>query len=888
MTPRATVRLQFNRDFTLRDAVDVVPYFEALGISHFYASPLLTARLGSTHGYDVTDPTAINPELGGYPAMLDLARTLKRHGMGMILDIVPNHMAATAENPWWWDVLLWGRASRYAAFFDIDWRDADPELRGKVLLPVLGDTVEACLARGELKLDVDQERGLFVCRYFESVFPIDPRSVADVLEADGGHWDGLPKAARALRDLPPGDALESAAHRFCADLADRLRVARPGERQRLLARFNEGEGREKLARLLAEQNYRLAPWQEAPHRINWRRFFDIDQLVALRMDRPEVFDAYHAFTLDLIRDGLIDGVRVDHVDGLADPPGYCARLRQAIDAAAAPGKPYFVIEKILEKDEGLEPTWPVDGTTGYDFMDEVGAVLHDPEGRAPLTALWQELSGDRRDFHAVTRAARQEILERLFPKQLDRLAALFAAGIGVAAPTVRAGLAALLCAIHRYRLYGDAQGFSEDARTALREAEVDARRQLSDDQRPVLDAVIQALAAPAATELRARFGQLSATLTAKAVEDTAFYRYPRLLSRNKVGSDPERFAITPDLFHVFCKRRRDAFPQAMLATATHDHKRGEDHRARLAVLSEVPQEWIALVRPIAGLAPDVDAAVWLMVCQTVVGAWPLDLRADDREGLQHFQERLQQWLTKALREAKQDTSWAAPNEPYERRCLDFMEHLLDPNGEAFSQLARFVERVAPSGALKGLAQALLRVTAPGVPDLYRGTEFWDFSLVDPDNRAPVDFGARRKALEGYQDLETLLPDWRSGRIKQALIARLLRFRRAKPALFAQGSYEPVAASGKAGRQVVGFLRRQGEDALLAVATRFSAAAIGSGDPPRVPPDCWRESALQLPDDLRKWRGKDLLCDRTLDGVEAGELARLFDALSVAAVHLSPG
>ncbi|WP_395014702.1 malto-oligosyltrehalose synthase [Dongia sp.] len=740
--PRATCRLQLHREFPFDAAVEAVPYLAKLGISHLYASPILSARPGSTHGYDTVDPGAINPELGGAAGLDRLSQALRRHEMGLIIDIVPNHMAAVAENPWWWDVLRLGRASRHADHFDIEWADSDPELRGKVLLPCLGDRLEACLERGEISLA--EAGGERVLRYFDQCFPVDPRSQGSAPSA-----------------------------------------------------------------LLQQQNYVLASWREAATRINWRRFFDINQLVALRMDRHAVFDDYHRLILDLSRQGVVDGVRVDHVDGLADPIGYCRRLRAALGPEV-----YLVIEKILHADERLSADWPIHGTSGYDFMDEVSAVLHDPAGEVTLTGLWQSLSGDRRAFAAVAADARREILDRLFPRQRDRLlGALRAMRLRADDAALPKAVDELLSALRHYRTYGGESGFDSGDALELEFAANTARPLLNTAAAAALAEICRVL--PKAP-VRQRFEQLSATLTAKAVEDTAFYRYSRLLSRNEVGSDPGTLALPVERFHGNAAARCSAFPATMLATATHDTKRGEDHRARLAVLSELAEEWRAQAIRWSGQYPAPDPAVGLMIWQTVVGAWPPDFDAAA------FHQRLETWLVKALREAKQRTAWDDPDEGYERACKGYLAYLFDPMRGFLAEAAALVEKIAPAGIRNSLAQTVLRLTMPGVPDLYQGTEFWDFSLVDPDNRRPVDFAVRASGLAEGADLALLLKEWRDGRIKQAVIARLLAFRRRHAALFAEGSYEPLAVSGERADRLIAFARRRSGEALIVVVPRLTA------------------------------------------------------------------
>lgn len=797
--PRATARLQLHRDFPFDAAVETVPYLAKLGISHVYASPILAARAGSTHGYDTIDPGMINPELGGDSGLARLVEALRRHEMGLVIDIVPNHMAAVAENPWWWDVLRSGRASRYADHFDIEWEEPDPELRGKVLLPCLGDTLDACLERGEIT--VAEANGAREIRYFDQRFPVDPRGTSG------------------------GDARS----------------------------------------ILETQNYVLAFWREAATRINWRRFFDINQLVALRMDRDAVFQDYHRLILDLRRRGIIDGVRVDHVDGLAEPIAYCRKLRDALDSERP--DTYLVIEKILHSDEHLSADWSIHGTSGYDFMDEVSAVLHDPKGEAALTGLWQALSGDQRPFAEVAGDARREILGRLFPRQRDRLiAVLRAMKLPGEDAVLRKALTELLAGFRHYRLYGDESGFDEADTQELAFAASAARPELDAEASAALADICAVLPEAA---VRPRFEQLSATLTAKAVEDTAFYRYSRLLSRNEVGSDPGEFALSPERFHASAARRRADFPAAMLATATHDTKRGEDHRARLAVLSELAEEWRALAIRWSAQYPAPEPAVGLMIWQTIVGAWPPDFDAAE------FHRRLEDWLVKALREAKQLTAWDNPNQRFERDCKGYLARLFDPDCGFLTEAEGLVARIAPSGIRNSLAQTVLRLTTPGVPDLYQGTEFWDFSLVDPDNRRPVDYDARVGAVDEPADFSALLAEWHDGRIKQAVIARLLQFRQQRPRLFAEGSYEPLVITGAKAAHLIAFTRRVDSEALLVVVPRltagFSAAtgAVWAGT--RIA--CTPAPAL------------DLFNGRTFSGDTSTDAAALLDRLPFATLHV---
>ena len=771
MIPRATVRLQFHRGFTFANAETLVPYFARLGVSHLYASPIAVARPGSMHGYDVIDPTTVNPELGGEVALRSLAAALAAAGLGLIADIVPNHMAADPANAWWTDVLRHGRASRYARFFDIDW-EADP----KVLLPILGKPLEETLAAGEIEVDREE------LRYFSHHLPLAP----------GG--------STVLREV------------------------------------------------LERQHYRLASWRTAGDCINWRRFFDINELVSLRMDESAAFDAVHALPLRLCAEGILDGLRVDHVDGLADPAAYCRTLRRRLGKGA-----YLVVEKILLRGETLPRDWDCEGTTGYDFMNDVSALQHDAVGETCLAEAWAALSGRPADFAPEEQAARREIVARSFSAQLEACATALPRS-EIPLPTRCRVLTELLAHFPVYRTYGTGGAVLERADGAvLQRAAEGAHRTCLASDRWAVDAVVRLLATPAGNaRALVRFQQLSAPVAAKAVEDTAFYRYGRLLSRNDVGFDVETFASDAAAFHARVARRAAGHPQAMLATATHDHKRGEDVRARLAVLSSLAREWAALqARWIEASAPLRTAGApcagdIALLLQTVVGAWPLDLDVGDGAARTAFAERLAAWQQKALREAKLFSDWAAVDETYEGAARRFTLALISDAAlpDLLQEIAALVRRVAPAGAVNGLVQCLLRLTVPGVPDLYQGTEFWDFSLVDPDNRRPVDYSARAAAL-GDADLPALAAEWRNGRIKQALIAELLALRRRVPDLFAAGSYEPVTIEGRAAESMIAFVRRHGDHRLLVAAPRLPLDLLQGADAIALAPQILKDTVLRL-------------------------------------------
>jgi (1->4)-alpha-D-glucan 1-alpha-D-glucosylmutase len=719
--PRATQRLQLHKGFTFTDAEALVPYFAQLGISHLYVSPIASARKGSLHGYDVVDATRINPELGGEDGFRSLVETLKRHDMGLILDIVPNHMAAAPENDWWMDVIAHGRSSRYARSFDIDWEADD-----KVFLP----------------------------------------------------WLTRPFAeAQATGDI------------------DKLALPKPGA-------------------------YRLGWWRTANDRINWRRFFDINDLVCLRMEDDETFERVHALPFQFLAEGLIDGLRIDHVDGLADPAGYCRKLRQRV------GPAYLIVEKILLAGETLPQTWQCSGTTGYDFMDQVSALQHDPAAAEPLASAWSSLSGRTADVAVEERMARREILARSFGAQLEACVGAFAKYAPIedlSCPALRRALTELLVHFPVYRPYATATERPVADEAALAVAVGGAKKTGLAGDAWVIDLLhrwFRDLAFEA--EPLRRFQQLSAPIAAKSVEDTSFYRYGRLLSRNDVGFDPHRFGMLPVDFHALMQRRHAEIPHAMLATATHDHKRGEDVRARLAVLSEMPGQWAELLKSWTQRILQLTSGDAAMLLQTIVGAWPLNLELDDAPGRTAFAQRLMGWQEKALREAKLHSDWSDPNEAYEKAARDFVLHLVTEDGDLglLTSIFAFIQEIAAAGAVNGLSQLVLKLTVPGVPDTYQGTEYWDFSLVDPDNRRPVDYATRQATL-GTTSIASALASWRDGRIKQLVTQRLLSLRRAKPEIFSRGIYIPI----ESGTNVVAFCRRLGADTVTVAVPRLPSGLM---------------------------------------------------------------
>ncbi|HUH41331.1 MAG TPA: malto-oligosyltrehalose synthase, partial [Castellaniella sp.] len=687
----------------------VLPHYVALGISHLYLSPLTQARPGSLHGYDVIDPQTVNSELGGIDALRRLSQAAAAWQIGLIADIVPNHMAADPRNPWWNDVLRHGRASAHARVFDIDWAAGG----GRVLLPVLAQPYGDALAAGDIR--IERVAGDFVVQAGGLCLPI-------------AHTDA--PVIRSNADFDPTDPV----------------------------------GRERLHALLECQHYRLACWRTAAEQLNWRRFFEISELIGVRVEDPQVFEATHVLIIELYREGLLQGLRIDHVDGLAAPGKYLRALRTALRAADPAREPYLIVEKILAPDEALDSRWPVDGTTGYDFMDDVGALLHTSAARGPLLDFWQACGGDRRTPAEQLQALRKYFLRRHLAgerraaiKAWARLSAADSRARDWGIDAWQRVLDEWLAHFPVYRSYAEDGGPSTADCAFWDEAARLARPHLRGADPALLDLFMGWLkqARTGIEEPLRRLQQLSPPLAAKSLEDTLFYREASLLSRNEVGAWPQRFALSIAGFHERNIARARHHGGGMLATATHDHKRGEDTRARLAVLCEMPQAWCDFARQWLALLPGglPTTTDRYLLLQTLMGAWPMDWSEDVEqiapEALRAWLTRIAAWQVKALREAKRHTAWTAPNSSYEaaaQACLD----VLSPDTPDQSPLAVLAALAAPliaPGQINGLAQTLLRNTSPGVPDLYQGTETWDLSLVDPDNRRPVDHAALDALLD---------------------------------------------------------------------------------------------------------------------------------------------
>jgi (1->4)-alpha-D-glucan 1-alpha-D-glucosylmutase len=938
--PRATYRVQLSRDFTFNDVTALVPYLAALGISHVYCSPYLRARPGSAHGYDIVDHSMLNPEIGSRGDYDRMVATLADAGMSHLCDVVPNHMAVLgADNAWWLDVLANGASSRYARFFDIDWHRHDPDLEGRVLVPVLGDAYGRVLERGELQLEFDAEDGAFAVVYFEHRFPIDAKSYGDILLSAAGF-------ARAA--APPIDVgeLESIAYTCKAlpgrDDASRSRIAirrRLGvELQRRLAtlvqrdaRIHEavarsvadvnGHGFDALHRLLEAQAFRLAHWRVAADEINYRRFFDINDLAALRNEDPDVFEATHAFLLDLAAAGAIGGLRIDHPDGLLDPKGYFEALQAAYrkkasrqhGAAASPGI-FVVIEKIAAPHERLPEDWAIHGTTGYRFANVVNGLFVDTRTKSRIDRIWRAFVGDEAaGFEQTTYEARRAIVEGPLASEL-RVLTLRALRLARADPrtrdftfnALRQAIIEIVAGFPVYRTYVDAGGASAQDRRYVGWAVGRARtRSRTSDpstfdflQQPMLgepaDGATAAIAA--CRDFAMRFQQFSAPVAAKGVEDTAFYRFNRLVSLNEVGGDPEQFGLGVRAFHAASADRAARWPHTMLATSTHDNKRSEDVRARIDALSEMPAAWRAMLRrwsminrsrkvQVAG-APAPSRNDEYLLYQTLVGTYPTDDTGDAAPAA--FRERVATYMRKAAREAKVHTSWLAPNEAYEAALDGFVAALLGPDGEhAFlPDLRRECARIAWCGLLSSVSMALLKVASPGVPDVYQGNELLDLSLVDPDNRHRVDYALREERLRtvtaiGGDDararhdaVRALFDPPFDGRAKLFVLARGLALRRARPALFAYGDYRPVRVTGAHADRVVAFARtHEGSGVIVATGRLFASLGVAARELPRGA--TWGDTALDLSFVPRGTRMRDALSGDVVAGDDHVPLARLF-------------
>jgi (1->4)-alpha-D-glucan 1-alpha-D-glucosylmutase len=948
--PLATYRLQFHAGFTFRDAAELVPYLHRLGVSHCYCSSYLQAVHGSLHGYDVADPTSLNAEVGTEPEYRAFVQALHERGMGQILDIVPNHMGiAKSCNPWWQDVLENGPSSRYARVFDIDWNPLNPALQNKVLLPILGDQYGAVLERQEVILGYRE--GAFTITYFETTLPVAPRSYPRILRhrlesLTGELGDEHPAVIELLSIITSLDRLPTRTDLDPASITERQREKEVAKR-RLAALvnghpeirsfvdenvrcFNGEPGNpasfDPLDELLGDQAYRLAHWRVASEEINYRRFFDINELAAVRTEDPAVFEEMHQLVFRLIAEGGLEGVRVDHVDGLYDPGDYLRRLQTRARELGASGRSpfYIVVEKILAPDEPLPSDWPVAGTTGYEFTNEVNGLFVDRLNGRAFDDLYRRFTGDRTPFGEVVYRQKRLIMQigmasqiNVLAHRLNRLSEANRHYRDFTLYSLTHAIREIIACFPVYRTYvvaGD-MPVSERDQMYIERAVAQAKRRNPAGTGLAFDFIRDLLLKRAGhipvahsqeyERFVTQFQQTTSPVTAKGIEDTALYLYTRLVSLNEVGGEPSRFGVPPPHLHDWLARRQREFPLALSATSTHDTKRGEDVRARINVLSELPGAWkLALAqlsrvsrkrRTVVEGQPAPDRNEEYLLYQTLVGTWPPDAigRAPDRT----YVERICEYMVKALREAKRNSSWLSPRPAYEDAVTSFVRQTLDANeGAAFlAELHPLVERVTHAGIWNSLAQTTIKLAAPGVPDFYQGTELWDLSLVDPDNRRPVDYAARRAFLEALTrscrdplapgDLEALLAGRLDARIKLYTIQRGLMARRAAPAVFARGEYIPLTAAGSRAAHVFAFARIRRDDTAgcaVAVVPRLTTTLVPEA---MTPPTgaLWGDTRIVLPEGVPP-RLTDVFTGTVHDGLSAAgdlPLAALLDRFPVA-------
>ncbi len=864
--PIATYRLQLTADFNFEQAAEIVPYLKALGITHLYASPFMKARKGSAHGYDIIDHTRLNPELGGETGFARLSAVLQQHDLGLILDFVPNHVGVHfADNPWWLDVLEWGPASPHAASFDIDWEQLPHRARGGVLLPILGASYGQALERGEIELRYDASEGSFSCWYFEHRLPIAPERYSEILRVivkEAGTEAGEPGnriLELALRHSGLRHPNRNEAPAFKAELKN---IAGSAEIiARGLAAYRAGPGRAAqtlaLHHLLERQHYKLGHWRLASSDINYRRFFDVNSLAGLRVEDAGTFTAIHRLVKELIADGKLHGLRLDHIDGLRDPAQYFQRLRRLVrDARGKDTGPFYVvIEKILGEQEKLHAFAGVHGTTGYEWLNAITHVLIDSRGLEPLDEIWRQISSSPPKLEPVLKDSKRRVLQTLLSSEftvLRRLLARIANGHystrDYSADILRQALEFYVLHFPVYRTYLTSAGPSAHDRALISETIERARADWFTADEGIFDFLRDTLtmdlikpgrpphSPPRVRRFALKLQQFTGPLMAKSLEDTAFYRYHRLLALNEVGGDPQAKGLSVASFHEMMQTRAKQWPHGMTATATHDTKRGEDARARLMALTEIPGEWTGAVARWKVLnAPHIvtsrgmrapSATAEYMLYQALIGAWPLD-GCEDK-----FPERIEAYALKAAREGKQETSWLNPNEAYETGLKMFIARVLDPvvSAEFLSSFATRARRVALLGALNSLSQLTLKATVPGVPDFYQGTEYWDLSLVDPDNRRPVDFAGRASVLAELEtpDWQRLAEDWPSGHLKLAWTRHLLKLRTELADVFTHGDYRPLQVSGPHADHVIAFARSYRRDAAITVVARSFAAFTQTG------------------------------------------------------------
>ncbi len=950
--PVSTYRLQFNRFFTFSQAAALLDYLEKLGIGDCYASPLLRARPGSLHGYDVTDHSMLNPELGGEDDFRTFARDLRRRGMGVLLDIVPNHMCvADPSNAWWWDVLENGPSSPYAQHFDIDWNPPKEELANQVLLPVLGDQYGHVLE--DQGIQVTYENGAFQTAFYGTRLPIAPRSWPWILEPALaelkpalGESDSrvleFESILTALSYLPPRTETDEVKIRErqrekevikrrlagLVEASDEVRRAVEASLVSINGRRGDPRSFDRLEQLLQDQAYRLSFWRVAADEINYRRFFDINELAAIRVEDPPVFAAVHRFVFELIREGWVTGLRVDHPDGLFEPEKYFRDLQAGCRialGAGAPAQRFFVVaEKILVGDEDLRPGWAIEGTTGYGFLNYLNGLFVDARNRRAFSRLYSRFTGWHQSYDDLVYECKGLILRtsmsgelNVLAAKLDRISEQHRWSRDFTRESLREALREVIAVFPIYRTYVSSEALHPEAEDEryIRAAIESAKRRNPATSESIFDFIgsvllqehPEGLSDDDRAERRLfamRFQQFTGPVMAKGLEDTAFYRYCPLASLNEVGADLRHFGISTAFFHRKNLVRQQQLPNALLATSTHDSKRGEDVRGRINVLSEIPAQWERAIRSwhalnrkwkttLAGKeAPDPNDEYLLY--QTLIGAWPLG--SLDSGKLKAFARRIQAYMEKALREAKVHTSWVSPNAAYEEAVHRFVAHILSsPENEFVKAFTSFEKTIIRAAILNGLSQVLLKITAPGIPDFYQGSEIWDLRLVDPDNREPVDYriqesllarlGAAGQKRNPAHVVAHLLANPNDGGIKLYVTAAGLRFRRERRELFATGEYIPLHAAGEKQHHVIAFARTLGDQAAITVAGRFFTA-LGATERWPLGAESWCDTALILPRKMQDLVWDDVLTGERLvperqDGKAVLPLARIFSHMTAA-------
>lgn len=974
--PRATYRFQLHREFKIADAKNLLPYLKALGISHVYFSPIMKARPGSMHGYDLIDHSQVNPELGSFEELEEFARELHELGMGLILDLVPNHMGVGKFNSWWMDVLENGPASQFADYFDIDWAPVKAELRGKVAIPILGDSYGNILQSGALKLGFDKERGAISFFYYEHELPLNPLSYPQVL------GQGLENLAfllseekldlieyqsilTALSHLPGHMETSGFNERISEKSLQMRRLSELCKRNPKLIDFIEGNLRsfdvvdgdiqaiERLHSLLEAQAYRLVFWRVANDEINYRRFFDVNDLAALRTEDARVFADTHQLIFKLIESKLIDGLRIDHPDGLFEPARYFQDLQKTaaekLGGEFIPGGPlpfYIAVEKILAPFEHIEEDWTVHGSTGYDYLNEVLSVLISNENDEYLSKIYTDFTGQKQSYEEMRYECKETILQKVLASELNVLAHRLSQIAesswyfrDITLNSLRYALEKIMIHFPVYRTYITPQKIDKKAIRYIDWAISKARKESALTSSIVYDFIRSVLTLELTKNDRIgnnenfnrsveafamKFQQFTGPVMAKSIEDTLFYRYSRFIALNEVGGEPDKCSSSISAFHQKNQQRIQYNRHSMLATSTHDTKRAEDLRARLAVISEMPQEWERRVTLWARMNrskkanlednPTPYANVEYFIYQTLLGSFPLELmgeffstetlsKTEDKqealiqqdeiaEHLDIYRTRMSEYVLKAIKESKQFSSWINQNTEYEDAVTGFVLRILAPGSTNpfLPDLEKFAASIYQYGLLNSLTQTILKLTSPGVPDLYQGTELWDFSLVDPDNRRPVDFAKRQKHLGQINGnmLPQMLDNLKDGRIKLYVISKLLSLKTECEELFNCGNYLPLVVHGSKANNLISFARTTADGrCIIVTVARNVSCLISQADKENergVPQfdyhalankNCWLDTSISLSADLQNREYKELFSNKTIDAAECLSPSQLF-------------